>query len=361
MTTQNCSPGGNHSQRVRPAPLRLIAIASSLLLVSVFVGRAQNSSLGIKMVPVTLILPQLQLTAPQGSTNALEVSTNLTTWQDVTTLVFTTTNLLWVDIYPRGSAAYYRMRRIAAGSLPPFPAPRTNLVWIPPGQFVMGSDLAFDSDAGGDELEQTTVTFTKGFFMGKYEVTQGEYLAVVGANPSSFAGDPNLPVDSVSWNLATNFCRLLNIQEAGAGRLPAGYAYRLPTEAEWEYAARAGSTNRFSWGNDVNYTVLTNYAWYTENSEGGTHLVGQKIPNAWGLYDTAGNVCEWCLDWYVDSYPGGSVVDPQGPGSGSARIFRGGSHADEPPFCRAAARNSINPATTLNIFGLRVVLAQTGS
>lgn len=356
MTTQNCSHGGHTSRSGRI--ISSWVVAGMLLLGLAVAGRAQSSSLGIKMVPVTLILPQLQLTAPQGSTNVLEVSTNLTTWQDVTTLVFTSTNLLWVDLYPRGTAAYYRMRRINPGSLPPFPAPRANLVWIAPGQFVMGSPD--EDNIGGNEAPQTTVTLTKGFFIGKYEVTQGEYLAVVGSNPSSFTGDTNLPVNNVTWQNASNFCRLLNLQEAGAGRLPAGYAYRLPTEAEWEYAARAGSTSRFSWGQDPGFTVITNHAWYTANSDDSTHLVGQKLPNAWGLYDTSGNVCEWCQDWYSETYPGGSVTDPQGPGSGSAKVFRGGSHADPAESCRVVARNGINLTTVLPIFGLRVVLAQTG-
>lgn len=360
MMTQNQSPGRNLFQRKHSLVVGLIAV----LLWGGVVGKvsAQNSSLGIRMVPVTLILPQLQLTAPLGSTNALEVSTNLTTWQDVTTLVFTSTNMLWVDIYPRGSAAYYRMRRIAPGSLPPFPPPRADLVWIPPGQFVMGSPES-DPDFLSEEQPQTTVTLTKGFFIGKYEVTQGEYLAVTGTNPSAFTGDTNLPVEKVSWPAATNFCRLLNIQEAGAGRLPAGYAYRLPAEAEWEYAARAGSTNRFSWGDDLGFTALTNYAWYTVNSGGGTHVVGQKLPNAWGLYDTAGNVCEWCLDSF-GFYPGGSVTDPVPSMSGLTKVFRGGSHADEDVSCRAADRKSISQAggapVVLDIFGLRVVLAPTG-
>lgn len=358
MTNPKCFGSISISLVVRSGAVFVAAIL--LLLASAFLGRAQSSSLGIKMVPVTLNLPQLQLTAPLGTTNALEVSTNLVAWQDITTLTFTSTNMVWVDLYPRGGTAYYRLRRVtgSGGSGPPFPPPLTNLVWIPPGQFVMGSPGS-DTNALGDELQQTTVTLTKGFFIGRYEVTQGEFLTLVPGHVVGFPGDTNHPVETVNWTQATNYCRLLNIQEAGAGRLPAGYAYRLPTEAEWEYAARAGSTNRFSWGNDFGFTALGNYAWFTVNSGGGTHPVGQKNPNAWGLYDTAGNVSEWCQDWYADPYPGGAVSNPQGPISGAAKVFRGGSHADDPESCRAAARNSINPATALNIFGLRVVLAQT--
>lgn len=358
MTTLNCFSGVSTPptllHRVRST---LCALAAILLTAST--SLAQSSSLGIKMTPVTLILPQLQLTSTLGSTNVLEVSTNLTAWQDITTLRFANTNVLtWVDQYPRGGNAYYRLRRITSGGInPPFPPPTTNLVWIPPGQFTLGSPGS-DPDALSEETPQTIVTFTKGFFISKYEVTQGQYLAAVGSNPSNFGGNPNLPVESVTWIQATNFCRLLNIQENQAGRLPAGYAYRLPTEAEWEYAARAGSTNRFSWGDDLTYAALVNYAWNSANSGGATHAVGQKSPNAWGLYDMSGNVSEWCQnsDW---AYPGGSVTDPSPSNASNQKVFRGGSHADDGISCRAAHRNRIAQNTSLNIFGLRVVLAQT--
>jgi formylglycine-generating enzyme required for sulfatase activity len=353
MTTQNHSSG-----RFAIGARGFIRLWAGLLVSVAVGGYAQSSSLGIKMIPVTIQVPELQLNAPPGSTNAVEMSTNLSAWQDLTTLVFTNSNLTWVDLFPR-SGAYYRLRRVfAGGNQPPFPAPRANLVWIAPGQFVMGSPDT-DPDALSEEQPQTTVTLTKGFFIGKYEVTQGEYLAVVGSNPSGFTGDTNLPVDSVSWTAATNFCRLLTQQENLAGRLPAGYRYRLPTEAEWEYAARAGSTNRFSWGNDYPFAVLSNYAWYAANSGGSTQPVGQKLPNAWGLYDTSGNVCEWCQDSF-GFYPGGSVTDPTGPTLTATKLFRGGSHADDAVSCRPADRKSIVQSQALNIFGFRIVLAPTG-
>ena len=130
---------------------------------------------------------------------------------------------------------------------------------------------------------QTRVTLTRGFFMGRYEVAQGEYQVVIGSNPSAFTGDTNRPVEQVSWQDATNYCTRLTTRERLAGRLPAAAAYRLPTEAEWEYASRAGSMNRFSYGNDPEYTELINYAWYTANSGGTTHAVGGKLPNRWGF------------------------------------------------------------------------------
>jgi formylglycine-generating enzyme required for sulfatase activity len=352
MTTQKCSSGG-----VTFLLRNLCWFGTVWLLLGLAPSSpAQSSSLGIRLVPVTLSVPELQLYAPLGSTNALEVSTNLTTWQELATLVFTTTNLTWTDVNLRGGG-YYRLRRVFnGGDTPPFPAPLPNLVWIPPGQFTMGSPED-DPDADGDEAPQMTVTLTRGFFISKYEVTQGEYLGLVGSNPSSFGGDLTLPVDSVSWQNATNFCGLLNQQEAGAGRLPNGYTYRLPTEAEWEYAARGGASTRFNWGNDFTYTTLTNYAWYGENSEGSTHPVGQKLPNSRGLYDIAGNVCEWCLDAFA-FYPGGEITDPL-PVAGANKVFRGGNYGDAAPSCRHADRRDIALTSVLDIFGFRVVLALT--
>ena len=166
----------------------------------------------------------------------------------------------------------------------------------------------------------------------------------------------NRPVERVSWNDAINYCAKLTEKEHQAGRLPSEYVYRLPTEAEWEYAARAGSTARFSYGDDPGYTKLKDYAWYDSNSSSTTHPVGQKLANAWGLYDMAGNVWEWCLDWY-GKYPGGNVTDPRGPASGSPRVFRGGSWDSVAWHCRSAIRYGGDPGGRYGIFGFRVVLA----
>ena len=199
------------------------------------------------------------------------------------------------------------------------------------------------------------MTLTRGFFMGRYEVTQGEYLSVIGSNPSAFTGDTNRPVEMVIWSDATNYCEQLTVRELAAGRLPVGWAYRLPTEAEWEYACRAGSTNRFSYGDDPDYTHLANYAWHYAN-RGETHTVGGKLPNRWGLYDMSGNVWEWCSDLH-GIYPGGSVTDPAGPVSSSLRIVRGGSYGDYGYNCRSAGRQGYHPSTMFPSFGFRVVLA----
>jgi formylglycine-generating enzyme required for sulfatase activity len=232
---------------------------------------------------------------------------------------------------------------------------KLEMVGIPAGTFTMGSP-ANEVDRHPDEGPQTQVTISHGFWMGKYEVTQSEYLNVTGSNPSSFRGDVNRPVETVSWNDAISYCSKLTERERTAGRLPSGYVYRLPTEAEWEYAARAGSVTRFSYGDDPGYTKLNDYAWSLANSSNTTHPVGQKLANDWGLYDMTGNVREWCLDRY-GTYPGGSVKDPRGPASGSYRVYRGGSWLDFGWYCRSALRLIIYPDIRYDIIGFRVVLA----
>ena len=168
----------------------------------------------------------------------------------------------------------------------------------------------------------------------------------MGNNPSSFAGDNN-PVESVSWNSAQSFISRLN-------ELDSDYIYRLPTEAEWEYAARAGTDTKYSYGEFGNQ--LGQYAWYKGNSNNETHPIGQKLPNVWGLYDIHGNVCEWVKDWYGESYylnsPG---TDPEGPGSGSYRVIRGGGWISYGSKCSSASRFFYYPAEGINLIGLRLV------
>jgi formylglycine-generating enzyme required for sulfatase activity len=242
----------------------------------------------------------------------------------------------------------------------PFATP-TNMAFIPPGGFRMGSP-SNEMDRFDDEGPQTEVTLTRGFWMGQNLVTQQEYQAVIGSNPSAFPGDPTRPVESISWYSATNYCGRLTQIERSAGRIPVNTVYRLPTEAEWEYACRALTSTRFSYGDDSAYSDLGNYAWYGGSSGGNggttTHPVGQKLPNPWGLYDMHSDVYEWCQDWY-GAYPGGAVIDPQGPRTGTNRVNRGGSWAAPNSWCRSAFRLEGNPPdSTSSGLGLRVVLAQ---
>jgi formylglycine-generating enzyme required for sulfatase activity len=216
------------------------------------------------------------------------------------------------------------------------------LVLISAGTFKMGSN---DSDAYAGERPGHTVRITQPFYLGKYEVTQSQWQAVMGNNPSTFTGDPNRPVDNVSWDDVQEFIRRLNSREGGT-------AYRLPTEAEWEYAARAGTTTRWSFGDDA--SQLGRYAWYEGNAGKQTHPVGQLQPNPWGLYDMYGNVWEWVQDWY-GKYASDTAIDPGGPASGSDRVFRGGSWGNATRFCRSAHRLGDAPGTRFVDLGFRLL------
>ena len=168
--------------------------------------------------------------------------------------------------------------------------------------------------------------------------------------------DLTRPVETVSWDDATAYCAAFTQRERVAGRIAPNCVYRLPTEAEWEYACRGWTSTRFSYGDDPEYTDLTNYTWYGDNSEGQTHPVGQKLANPWGLHDMHGNVLEWCQDWYGD-YAGGIAVDPRGPDTGSDRVIRGGDWAILARGCRSAYRNGRGPDGGGIGIGFRVVLA----
>ena len=271
-----------------------------------------------------------------------------------------------------------KVRVTADDSGAPIPPPSPGVVWIPPGTFVMGSPTS-EAERYSDEV-QHTVTLTKGFYMGKYPVTQGQYLAVVGSNPSYFTtqdyyGNPispdlNRPVETVSWNDATNYCALLTQSDRAAGRIPSNWAYRLPTEAEREYACRAGTTTAFHFGSAIHGGMANFYDYYEYDAAIGdiyvanpsvpwlprTTTVGSYAPNAFGLYDMHGNVWEWCQDWY-GSYPSGAVVDPTGPASGSDRVIRGGGWLNFGGGCRSAFRDSYLPSYRDYDVGFRVVLA----
>ena len=219
-------------------------------------------------------------------------------------------------------------------------------VRIPAGTFQMGSK---SKHADSDERPQMQVQISREFEIGKYEVTQSEWSAVMGLNPSTQVC-ARCPVTDVSWHDVQNFIRILNEASGKVG------LYRLPTEAEWEYAARAGSRTdtyagdlRKSWGKDP---VLEGIAWHSANS--GPHPVGGKRTNAWGLHDMLGNVSEWVGDWY-GPYPGGTVTNPTGPGSGSNRVARGGGWIDDARYCRAATRYRYEPGHRYLDLGFRLV------
>ena len=298
-------------------------------------------------------IPLLTLHGLPGDTNQIEVanSVDAPVWLPVATVVLTNFTQEWYDRTGAGAWRYYRSVLLGSGTRPT-PGPR--FVWLPAGQFVMGSPTN-EVDRSSDEGPQTRVTLTRGFYLGRYEVTQGDYLSVIGSNPSYFTGDTNRPVEQVSWNDSTNYCAKLTTRERTAGRLPVGWAYRLPTEAEWEYACRAGSTNRFYYGDDPGYTQFGSYGWYNANGGKATQTVGVKQPNRWGLYDMSGNVWEWCSDW-LGAYPGGDLTDPQGAVSGSYRVLRGGSWYHNAYHCRSAQRGTGSPLQT-SYFGFRLVLA----
>jgi formylglycine-generating enzyme required for sulfatase activity len=212
------------------------------------------------------------------------------------------------------------------------------LVLIRPGTFTMGSDACSNATPH-------KVTITKPFYLGKFEVTQEQWQAVTGSNPSNFKGTKQ-PVESVSWEDCRIFLRELQT------KLP-GQKFRLPTEAEWEYACRAGSTTTYCYGDDD--IRLGGYAWYDQNSDNTAHPVGEKKPNAWGLHDMHGNVREWCADWYGD-YPNGEATDPTGPGSGSIRVLRGGPWNGVPGTCRSANRLRESPGRRFTNVGFRLCL-----
>jgi formylglycine-generating enzyme required for sulfatase activity len=207
-----------------------------------------------------------------------------------------------------------------------------------------------DSDAFDYEKPQHTVRITKPSYLGVTEVTQEQFERVMGTNPSNFKG-AQLPVERVSWEDAVEFCRKLSELPAERG---AGRVYRLPTEAEWEYACRAGSKTKWSFGDSE--ASLGDYAWYYKNWNRSTQSVGTKKPNAWGLYDMHGNVWEWCSDWFGD-YASTTVSDPTGPAAGSARVYRGGGWSGPAWGCQSAIRGRARPLYRGSHLGFRLALS----
>jgi formylglycine-generating enzyme required for sulfatase activity len=240
---------------------------------------------------------------------------------------------------------------------------KLELMLIPSGEFLMGAEHFADEDENvnwikkwrgnnisgynfKDEYPQHKVTISHPFYIGKFEVTQEQYENIMGKNPSTFTGSKK-PVENVSWNEAQEFCIKLSKKT--------GEEFRLPTEAEWEYACRAGSTTRFYFGDDE--TFIRDYEWYGFvylNVGLGPHPVGQNLPNAFGIYDMGANVIEWCSDWYGD-YPSGEITDPTGPLIGDSRVMRGGSVGNfDPNCCRSSSRGGTKPDYPDDSLGFRV-------
>src|SRR6266567_3487136 len=307
--------------------------------------------------------PTLSLSGEVGTVYSIQYATGLSStnpWVERTLLQAQGASNDWTDpSAPTPGQRFYRAVSV--------PAPAdSNLVFIQPGTFTMGSPT-----------NQHLVTISRGFWMGKYLVTQGDYLAVAGTNPSYFNGvaptgsdyGTNLtrPVEEVSWIEATNYCGLRTQQEQAAGLIPTNYVYRLPTESEWEYADRAGTTTAFYLGSGLHSGKANFDGQYeydatmgTIYNAGGIFLaqttaVGSYAANGWGLYDMIGNVWEWCQDLY-GTYPVGSVIDPPGAVTGSARVFRGGGWYGGATTCRSAARGDGDPDARGNFIGFRVLL-----
>ncbi len=222
-------------------------------------------------------------------------------------------------------------------------------VWIKPGTFMMGSPQN-EPDRNDDETEHR-VTLTEGFYLGEHEVTQAKYEEVMNSgNPSTFKG-ATLPVESVTWNEAIEYCRLLTQRDHASGKLPDDFEYTLPTEAQWEFACRADSKGAYCFGDDE--SQLEDYAWYEKNADAMTHPVGEKRCNDWRLFDMHGNVWEWCRDRYGD-YSSASEENPVGPLKGSHRVYRGGCWGYFAWGCRSADRDWSEPGSRYGFFGFRV-------
>jgi formylglycine-generating enzyme required for sulfatase activity len=312
------------------------------------------------------LYPGLTITGAVGSVYSIQETTNVAQsggWDTVAVVQLPNTNYVWFDA--AASVNQQRFYRTVT-----FTNVLTNMVFIPAGTFTMGSP-ATEATRVSDEV-QHVVTISKGFFMGKYLVTQTNYVSVVGgSNPSFFSpNNPNNPVEQVTWFNATNYCALRTAQEQAAGKIPTNWGYRLPTESEWEYACRAGTTAAFYLGSGLhsgqaNFVGTNEYDSVVGNiyNAGGVYLqtttpVGNYSANGWGLYDMAGNVFEWCQDWY-GAYPTDQVADPQGAATGSFRVNRGGGWASFGNSCRSALRSRITPTLATRWDGFRVVLAPT--
>ena len=299
------------------------------------------------------LIPRITVQGLAGSLARVEWALNPTgPWTVLSNVLVTADGAVLLDLQPGDSRRFYRARGT------PKQLGTDGFVWIPPGTFVMGSP----TDEPGRKTDETklldetqhTATLTQGFWMCDHEVTQAEYEAVMtghvrpeSTTPSTFKG-LDLPVENVNKDETFEYCNQLSVRERAAGRISPQQFYRLPTEWEWEYAARAGATG-------ARHGELDAVAWWSGNSGSRTHPVKSKQPNAWGLYDMLGNVAEWCST-KPGAYPTGSVTDPTGEQFGGSYIVRGGSWTQDASFSRLASRNSEAVQRGSSSLGFRVVL-----
>ena len=329
------------------------------------------------------MVARLTVRGALGSLHAIEWAESLdgqAVWRSFTNITLLTAKVEVLDLEtPERVHRYYRRVVETATDHPSFPG----LVFVPPGTFIMGSPA---SEKGATYVNEIlhTVTLTKGFWMGPREVTQGEYISIMGSNPSYFkngvialengsggrvTNELLHPVEQVSWFDATNYCFKLTQRDQAERRIPANYFYRLPTEAEWEYACRGGTREAFSFGTAIrqgmaNFNTTLEYDSAIGDQPGTSSVrfrrtieTGSYSPNTFGLYDMHGNVWEWCFDWY-GAYPPGIVKNPRGATSGSARVFRGGAFDAFGSYSRAGNRENINPDFKGYDLGFRIVLAR---
>lgn len=331
----------------------------ALIGASPFAARAQTLTPTVSIAVSRVMVTQ---NVEVGRNYVLESSVDMVTWAKAGPQFTAETERIETEFMVDVTGRYFRLRDLGKIGAPLILSELDmKLMPIPAGTFVMGSPITEDGRQN-DEGPLTTVTISKPFWMGETEVTQGQWQAVMESNPSFFKGNDRLPVERVNWRDVVEYCEKLN--ELYGDSLPLGYHYTLPTEAQWEYACRAGTQTRFYYGDDPGYRQLKQYAWYGAVSGSKTHPVGEKLPNEWGLYDMHGNVMEWCLDWHSNSYPGGSVIDPHGPESGWARVYRGGSRGSITWDCRSAFRfrwwpefDLLGPGWTGGTLGFRVALS----
>lgn len=279
----------------------------------------------------------------------LETSTDLVNWEYIGYLPYVGV------ITPDEQNRFFRARNYVVGRTTTIQLSEEvtmDMVLCPSGRFMMGSS---EDELGWHKDEiQHPVILSKGFWIGKYEVTQAQYDAIMGTNPSK-EKDPNNAVNMVSWGDCMYFCEVLNLK----GLAPEGLKFVLPTEAQWEYACRAGTTTALNSGKDIldvsKCANMDEVGWYYFNSAFEMHSVGEKQPNAWGIHDMHGNVAEWCLDWY-GKYSTGLDIDPVGAEEGSLRVYRGGSRVDYAYSCRSATRGNGEPGKIGENLGFRVAL-----